>query len=81
MVDNEYYKYLDESGELNISAISSGLSVFIWGLVMAKAKSGLTASASKDHKTVKSSFTKTIFMGLLLGVAYLAKYNADTHYL
>ena len=81
MVDDKYLEYLDEDGDLNVSALSSGLSVFIWGLVMAKAKSGILAATSKDHKIVQSSYKKTLLLGAMVGVAYLAKYNSDTNYL
>ena len=48
---------------------------------MAKAKSGLLASSSKDHKTVQQNFSKVLILVALAGVSYLAKYNAETHYL
>lgn len=51
--------------------------MFMWGLVIAKAKSGITASASKDHSVVKSSYSKTVVMAVLVGIAYVAKYNSD----
>jgi hypothetical protein len=39
---------MNGDGNLNISALSSTLSMFIWGLVMAKARAGFTAASSKD---------------------------------
>jgi hypothetical protein len=55
--------------------------MFIWGLVMAKAKAGFTASQSKDQGVVSSSFGKMIGLMFLIGVAGVAKWNADSHYL
>ena len=40
------------TGNINISAISSTFSMFMWGLIMAKAKTGFTAAFSKDTATV-----------------------------
>lgn len=45
----------------------SSFSMLIWGLIMAKAKSGYSAAVSKDHPTVKSSY-KNIFTILVLVV-------------
>jgi hypothetical protein len=52
--------------------------MFIWGLVMAKAK---TASTSKDQSVVTSSYSKMVGLAVMIGVASLAKWNADSHFL
>ena len=55
--------------------------MFIWGLVMAKARAGFTAASSKDQGVVSSGFGKMIGLMFLIGVAGLAKWNADSHFL
>jgi hypothetical protein len=55
--------------------------MFIWGLVMAKAKAGFSASVSKDHLTVKSTLTKVVGMTVLIALASFAKLNAENHYI
>ena len=40
------------TGNVSISAISSTISMFMWGLIMAKAKTGFSAAFSKDASTV-----------------------------
>ena len=68
------------AGNLNISAISNAFSMFMWGLVMAKAKTGFSAAASKDVSAVQSTIGKMIGLGALICVAGVAKLNADNHY-
>ena len=80
LTDINYEDYLN-AGNLNISAISNTLSMFLWGLVMAKAKAGFTAATSKDASAVNSSIGKMIGLGVLICVAGVAKLNADNHYL
>jgi len=49
----------------------------VWGLVMAKAKTGFNAASTKDKEQVQSSFKRAVSIVVLLGVATLAKMNAD----
>lgn len=55
--------------------------MFIWGLVMAKAKTGFSASGSKDKESVGQAFKKLLGMVALISVATLAKLNADNKYI
>ena len=55
--------------------------MFIWGLVMAKAKMGFSASGTKDKESVGQAFKKLLGMVALISVATLAKMNADNKYL
>lgn len=73
--------FFDSKGEVDLSAISSTFSMFIWGIVMAKAKTGLTASASKDKETVGVAFKKLLGMVALVTIASVAKLNAENNYL
>ena len=43
---------IDESGNLDFSTVSSTLSMLMWGLVMAKAKTGFTAASVKESSSV-----------------------------
>lgn len=61
--------------------MSSALSMMIWGLVMAKAKTGMNAASSKDKETVGSAVKKIAGLMGLIGVATLAKLNADYNYI
>ena len=81
MAEDQFSKYVNADGNLNLSAVSSTLSMFIWGLVMAKARAGFTAASSKDQGVVSSGFGKMIGLMFLIGVAGLAKWNADSHFL
>ena len=54
--------------------------MFIWGLVLAKARTGFSASNSKDASVVSGSMGKMIGMSVLILLASLAKLNADHHY-
>lgn len=50
---DDYSSYFNtKSGEFDLSCLSSTFSMFIWGLVMAKAKTGFSASGTKDKETV-----------------------------
>ena len=66
---------------MGLNTVSSALSVFIWGIVMAKAKSGFSVAGSKDAATVKSTVGSIITMSVLIALASLAKLNADNHYI
>jgi hypothetical protein len=55
--------------------------MFIWGLVMAKAKTGYNAATSnKDKESTGAALRKLIGMVGLITVATLAKLNADNNY-
>jgi hypothetical protein len=54
--------------------------MLIWGVVMAKVRSGFTAAVSKDHETVKGTLSKVIGMTFLVALATLAKLNSENHY-
>lgn len=38
----------EEAGDADFKALYSSFSMFIWGLIMAKAKAGFNAATSKD---------------------------------
>lgn len=69
------------TGDLDIKAFSSTLSIFVWGLIMAKAKTGFNAASSKDKEAVGSSFKRLISLVFFLSIATFAKMNADFKYL
>lgn len=69
------------SGNLGIEAIASTFQMLLWGLVMAKAKTGFSAAATKNLGSVKSSQGKMVGIGILICIAGLAKLNADNHYI
>ena len=55
--------------------------MLIWGIVMAKVRSGFNAASSKDHETVKSVFTKVVGMTALITIATIAKLNSENHFI
>jgi hypothetical protein len=69
------------SDNIDFTALSSTFSMFIWGLVMAKAKTGFNASGSKDKESVGQAFKKLLGMVALISVATLAKLNAENNYI
>jgi hypothetical protein len=70
----------DVTTDASYASSASSLSMLIWGVVMAKVKSGFNAAASKDHETVKGVFTKIVGMTALIGIATFAKLNSENHY-
>ena len=62
---------------INFSALSSSFSMFIWGLIIAKAKSGYSAAVSKDPQTVKSAWTNILCLLTLVGIATYAQIKFD----
>lgn len=45
---NSFTNSVTYEGEIDISQLVHGASVFIWGLILAKARSGLEAVGTKD---------------------------------
>jgi hypothetical protein len=68
------------SGDLDLKAFSNTLSIFVWGLIMAKARTGFNAASTTDKEEVCSSFKRLISLVLLLTIATFAKMNADFQY-
>jgi hypothetical protein len=72
-------KFIEENvGSFNYKAISGALSMVIWGLIMAKAKSGYNAASSKDHATVSSSWKNTLVLLVLTAIATVTQVKFDT---
>lgn len=46
--------------------------MIIWGMIMAKAKSGYTAAMSKDHTQVQSQYKNVLTLFALIAVATFA---------
>lgn len=65
---------------LDVKALCSTVSMFVWGLVLAKAKTGFSAALSKDKEAVGSSYKRFISIIALVGVASVVKLNADYSY-
>lgn len=57
----------EETDEM--SSMFSGISVFIWGLVLAKARSGMEAATTKDSGNVGGLLKKSAGLMFLIGVA------------
>ena len=75
----DYKDFLNDRN-LNISAISNSFSMFIWGLVMVKAKIGFSIATSKDVSAVQSTIGKMIGFGVLFCIVGVAKLNSDNYY-
>lgn len=75
-----HHSLKSDGSDATFSTTASSLSMLIWGVVMAKVKSGFGAASSKDHETVKSVFTKVVGMTVLIGIATFAKLNSENHY-
>lgn len=52
-------------------------SIFIWGLVLTKAKSGLEAADSKESSQVGGLLSKALSMIVLIGVSAIFKLVAN----
>ena len=55
----------------------SSIALFIWGLVMAKAKTGYMAASSNEKLTLKSGMKKLGVFFALISVATLAQYSSQ----
>lgn len=44
---------VDSAGQVDFKGVASLLSAISWGVLVAKAKAGTVAAASKEHATVK----------------------------
>lgn len=61
-----------ENADDNYKSLYTSFSMLIWGLIMAKAKTGYNASISKDHSTVQSSWKNTLTIIALVIIATFA---------
>ena len=50
------------TGEVDFKGVASLLSAVSWGLLVAKAKAGTVAAASKEHSTVKLKFFEVLII-------------------
>ncbi|CDW79411.1 UNKNOWN [Stylonychia lemnae] len=66
-----------ETGEFNVKALSGTFSMIIWGMIMAKAKSGYTAAISKDHTQVQSQYKNVLTLFALIAVATFAQWKFE----
>lgn len=62
----------------DIQANAQGLSVMLWGLVVAKAQQGFKASSAKDSHTVKSSLKNVSMLFALIVGATVCKFVATS---
>ena len=70
------------SGETyDLSSVSSQFSIFIWGMLMAQAKTGYNAATTSEKSTVQGTFKKLLSFVCLATVAHFAKINAENNYL
>jgi len=60
--------HVEESDD-GMQSTFSGISVFIWGLVLAKAKQGMTAASTKDSSSVGGLLKKSAGLIFLIVVA------------
>jgi hypothetical protein len=59
-------------GELNLQAAYGAFSMLIWGLIMAKAKTGYNAALSKDQTKVQGSWKNSLTILVLVALATFA---------
>ncbi len=74
-VEDVTKKLFDDSGAINYNGVGSLVSITIWGLFVAKAKQGLTASS--DPSSTKSSYGNFVTLFVLLGAATLTKFMTE----
>jgi hypothetical protein len=73
--DDSFFTQFSE--HLDLKSFSSAVSMCVWGLIMAKAKTGFSAALSKEKEVVSYSYKRFIQLIVLVGVASLFKLNAD----
>ena len=61
-------------GDMDMPSVLSGLSVFMWGMVLSKARSGLAAASSKDTSEVAGQLKKSGALILMITAASIFKY-------
>jgi len=60
--------FTNDDGSMDMHSAAKGMSVMLWGLVIAKAQQGFKASTAKDSATVKSKISNvTKLIGLIAG--------------
>lgn len=53
------------TGEVDFKGVASFLSAVSWGLLVAKAKAGTVAAASKEQSTVKLQFIQILIIAVV----------------
>lgn len=69
--------FMDADGSFDITQLANMASIFIWGLVLTKAKSGLEAADTKESGTVGGLLSKAVSIIVLIGVSAIFKLVAN----
>jgi len=69
--------FLNSNGSIDTSSALNGMSVFVWGLVLAKANQGLSAASSKDSSVVGGTMKKAFTLIFMIVLGSVLKLGAD----
>lgn len=70
-----------KTGDINVNKVCQQLSVALWGLIMAKAKTTFSLADLMDSNKIKSKVSKIFYLGVMVGVAQMLKISAENNYI
>jgi hypothetical protein len=77
-----YDEYIDQTnGDIKVNQVCESLSVAVWGLVMAKARSSFALSDLTESKVMKSKLSKMFYLGIMIAFAQILKLSAENNYI
>lgn len=78
----EYDKFVNqETGNIQLSQVCQGLSVALWGLLVAKARATFALSDLVEPEKIKQKVSKLVYLGLMVAVAQVLKMSAESNYI
>jgi len=69
--------FVSDEGTIDVASTASGLSVLLWGLVVAKSKQGLAASQTKESSSVANKIQKVGYLLVLIAGATVCKFVSE----
>ena len=66
-----------QDDNLDVKALSQTISMFVWGLILAKAKTGYAAASNKDAGQVSSQFKSIVVLLVMAGLATFAQIQLE----
>lgn len=80
--ETPYDKFIDkQTGDVRVNQVCQSLSVALWGLIMAKAKTTFSLADLTDSKQIKSKISKIFYLAVMAGIAQSLKISAERDYI
>ena len=58
-----------KTGDVKVNQVCDSLSVALWGLIMAKARTTFALADLTDSKKIKSKISKIFYIGIMVAIA------------